>query len=98
MSLTTKELKVKGWRSDYHYEWITTNYEQRYYEDIVAICKQLSFEEFQFFYDNLRPLNSNLYGQVERYSNVIDQLGAIEGMQFHQKNIQKIVDDLNLRI
>jgi hypothetical protein len=93
-----KQLKVEGWRNDYHYDWIVSKYQDRYFNDIVLLSQTLSYEEFEFFYEYLRPMDRDLPAQIQKYSDVITQLEKLGEMEEHSRNLRKIIDDLTLRI
>ena len=47
-----------GWRNRYHEEWVN-QYKQRYFSDIIELSTKLPFLFFQFFYDKLRPMDTD---------------------------------------
>ena len=98
VSLTEKALKVEGWRNQYHYDWIVSKYKDAYFNDIVELSSKLSYEEFIFFYQNLKPIDDQLADQIKRYKDTIAKLEAKGGLEQHCKDLRKIVDDLSLRI
>ena len=91
-------MKVEGWRNQYHYDWIVSKYKDAYFNDIVELSGKLSYEEFIFFYENLKPIDDQLADQVKRYKDTIVKLEAKGGLEQHCKDLRKIVDDLSLRI
>ena len=73
LSTTVKRFIARGWRNAVHFEWLATEYRQKYFEDLIQLSG-LAEAHYKVFRLNLRPIDDDLNGQIESYQNVIKQL------------------------
>lgn len=61
IDLKTRQLLVEGIKMHYKYDSVVGLFADRYYQDLIDpnIYENLSFFEYNIFYNGLRPLNSN---------------------------------------
>lgn len=62
------------------------------------LSTELSYAFFEFFYTELRPLDTNYASQVSQYTPIRDQFRADPELEAHAVNLSKIIDDLTLNI
>jgi hypothetical protein len=72
-NLTDRYLLVEGWRSKYHEQWLL-DLRATYFQDIVTVSETLPYAFFEFFYTELRPVDTDYSTQISLYNNVIDAL------------------------
>ena len=96
-NLTIRYLLVEGWRSKYHAQWLN-DLRATYFQDIVTVSKTLPYAFFEFFYTELRPIDTDYSSQITLYNSVITALQANPNMAPHVSNLLKIVDDLTLNL
>lgn len=98
ISMTVKQLITAGWRNQIHYEWLSTEYREKYFKDIISLSSVLDYSQLQFFYNRLKPLDDNIQSQLDSYRAVVKQLEETNDesgeLKVHAKEIMRIVDDL----
>ena len=96
--MSVKQFITAGWRNHVHHEWLSTEYCEKYFKDILELSTILDFSQFKFFYSRLKPLDDNLQSQLDSYRDVIKQLEESKDesgeMKVHAKELLKLVDDL----
>ena len=66
----------------------------RYFKDMVEVSKTLQGDHFEFFIEELTPIDDNLEETIEEYRKI-----KFEGEKFDKNNrdILKMIDDLKRR-
>lgn len=58
--MDSKESYVAGWNNGVHLELLTNTYKDEYFQNIPELSKTLPSVHFEFFYQNLKPIDEDL--------------------------------------
>lgn len=53
-----------------HLDELTTVYKSKYFNDLPILSKQLLSNHFEFFYQNLKPIDDNLEDTINGYNSI----------------------------
>lgn len=53
-----------------HLDELTTVYKNKYFTDLPLLSKQLISNHFEFFYQNLKPIDDNLQDTIVAYNSI----------------------------
>lgn len=68
LSLDAKGSYAEGWNNMFHLNELTDVYKIKYFTDLPVLSKQLISNHFEFFYQNLKPIDDNLQNTIIAYN------------------------------
>jgi hypothetical protein len=89
-----KESYVSGWNSLVHLQLLQDTYKSRYFSDLPVVSRSLVSNHFEFFYQNLKPIDDDLAGTIANYEKIKLQGDEMIG---HMKVITQIKYGYQLR-
>jgi len=85
---------ASGWNSLVHLDLLKNTYKSRYFTDLPLMSKSLVSNHFEFFYQNLKPIDDDLTETIANYEKIKLQGGSMIG---HMKLITQIKYGYQLR-
>jgi hypothetical protein len=95
LSINVKESFAAGWNSPAHLHPLKSTYKARYFADLPVLSRSLVSKHFEFFYQNLKPIDDELEDTVASYAKVSLQGSDMIG---HNKVLMQIKYNYKLRI
>ena len=69
-------------------------YRERYFKDVQSLVNILDGDHYEFFYENLAPIDDDLAWQINQYK----ELKFPEGKDKNERDIFKLIDNLERRM
>ncbi len=70
LSLDAKASYSQGWNNQIHKIILLDTYKSRYFADLPSMSTKLNSNHFEFFYQNLKPIDDNLTSTIASYENI----------------------------
>jgi hypothetical protein len=87
ISVDAKQSFAEGWNNLRHLPNLQGNLKVKYFSDLPKLSKTLLSVHFEFFYQNLKPIDDNLQETIDNYNKI-----KLEGSDMigHMKVITQI--------
>lgn len=70
ISLDLKASYAEGWNNFTHLNDLINIFKSQYFRDLVSMSRSLISNHFEFFYQNLKPIDDNLQDTINSYSKI----------------------------
>ena len=70
LSLTDKASFAEGWNNLVHLDTLQNVYKGRYFADLPILRKTLVSNHFEFFYQNLKPIDDDLEATIAEFNQI----------------------------